>query len=80
MNQELFNKVNSFEDYRTNRSWYQTIEFEDGIKSPGYGDSGDSIWKIIQPYLPDLKDKRVLDLGSNAGLHCGQHWRERKKL
>jgi len=70
MNQELQHKVDSFDNYRTGRSWYQTIDFGNGVVSLGYGDSGDPIWKIIQPYLPDLEGKRVLDLGSNAGLHC----------
>lgn len=50
--------------------WYQLIEFEAGVSTPGYDDAGDPIWKVIQPHLPNLKGKRILDLGSNAGLHC----------
>ena len=53
------------------RSWYQTIEFEDGIKSKGCEWCGDPAWSNIVKFLPDsLEGKSVLDLGCNAGLFC----------
>ena len=62
--QELLDKIESYP------RWYQLIEFEDGVSTPGYKDAGDLIWRLIQSHLPLLEGKRILDLGSNAGLHC----------
>ena len=52
-------------------SWYQTIQFKEGIKSVGCEWCGDPAWENIRKLLPDsLEGKRVLDLGSNAGIFC----------
>lgn len=51
--------------------WYQTIDFGDGVKSPGVSSCGDPLWFWIRIYLPKkLKGVRILDLGSNAGIYC----------
>ena len=52
-------------------SWYQTIDFGDGIISKGCPWCGDPAWKNIIKFLPDsLFGMRILDLGSNAGIFC----------
>lgn len=51
-------------------SWYQTIDFEDGVSSSGYAWCGDPLWPSIKEYTGSLYGKRVLDLGSNAGIFC----------
>lgn len=61
---ELINFVNT-------RSWYQTIQFEDDIKSKGSDWCGEPLWENIKVLLPNtLEGMRVLDLGCNAGLFC----------
>ena len=53
------------------RSWYQTIKFEDDLKSRGCDWCGEMAWDTIKALLPpSLEGKRVLDLGCNAGLFC----------
>ena len=53
------------------RSWYQTIEFEDGITSKGCDWCGDPAWSNIVKFLPEsLEGMRILDLGCNAGIFC----------
>ena len=55
----------------SSRSWYQTIDFGDGIKSKGCDWCGDPAWSNMIKFLPDtLEGMRVLDLGCNAGLFC----------
>lgn len=51
------------------RSWYQTIDFGDGVVSKGCDWCGDPAWENIKKLLPDdLTGKRVLDIGCNAGI------------
>ncbi len=58
-------------DFIESRSWYQTIEFENGIRSKGYEWCGEAAWENIATLLPtSLEGKRVLDLGCNSGLFC----------
>jgi len=53
------------------RSWYQTIEFEEGVVAKGCQWCGDPAWGNIIKFLPDsLEGMRILDLGCNAGLFC----------
>jgi len=55
----------------TSRSWYQTIDFEDDLRSKGCDWCGDPAWSNIVKFLPEsLEGMRVLDLGCNAGLFC----------
>lgn len=55
----------------SSRSWYQTIEFEEGIVSKGCDWCGDPAWSNIVKFLPkSLEGMRILDLGSNAGIFC----------
>ena len=55
----------------SSRSWYQSIQFEEGIQSKGCLWCGDPAWDNMIKFLPsDLTGKRVLDLGCNAGLFC----------
>ena len=52
------------------REWYAPIDFGYGLTKGAFWwvNSGVGRWKVfIKNYLPDLKDKRVLDLGSNNG-------------
>ena len=52
-------------------SWYQTIEFEEGVISNGCKWCGDPAWQNIKKFLPSsLEGKRILDLGCNAGIFC----------
>ena len=58
-------------DFVKTRSWYQTIDFGDGIISKGCDWCGDPAWSNIVKFLPDsLEGMRILDLGCNAGLFC----------
>ena len=58
-------------DFVKTRSWYQTIDFGDGVISKGCDWCGDPAWSNIVKFLPDsLEGKSVLDLGCNAGLFC----------
>lgn len=53
------------------QSWYQTIEFDEGISSKGCGWCGDPAWNNIVKLLPERLDgMRILDLGCNAGIFC----------
>ena len=53
------------------KPWYQIVDFENGIKSPGQGDCGEWMWNVLRPHLPDsLKGLSLLDLGCNTGIHC----------
>jgi cyclopropane fatty-acyl-phospholipid synthase-like methyltransferase len=66
--QKLQNKINQL------KPWYQGIKLNDklSIKSDHSKWSGDFSWNYIFQIIKDsgfsLKNKRVLDLGSNAGL------------
>jgi len=61
---ELEKKISEF------RKWYQTIDFGNGIVTPGKG-NGEEVWKKIRSYLPkELSGYRFLDVGCNAGLLC----------
>lgn len=53
------------------RSWYQTIDFEPGLRSIGCKWCGDPAWSNIVKFLPEsLEGKSLLDVGCNAGLFC----------
>lgn len=58
--------------------WYQEVDFGNGVvaKSTHSKLSGEYAWNYIKQLLPEsLEGKRVLDLGSNAGLfsiRCAQ--------
>lgn len=48
--------------------WYQNIELESGVwTNPALPDHPRRRWEAIQPFLSDVKDKTVLDIGCNAG-------------
>jgi len=58
-------------EFVSSRSWYQTIQFEEDLKSKGCEWCGDPAWSNIVKLLPDsLEGMRILDLGCNAGLFC----------
>ncbi len=70
-NKELESKIKSL------KPWYQEVDFSNGVvaKSSHSTLSGEYAWQYIKPFLPNLESKRVLDLGSNAGLfsiRCAQ--------
>jgi len=51
--------------------WYQIIQFGKDLSTPGATNCGDPLWPSIRKLLPKyLKRKRILDLGSNAGIYC----------
>jgi 2-polyprenyl-3-methyl-5-hydroxy-6-metoxy-1,4-benzoquinol methylase len=51
--------------------WYQIVDFENGVFSPGQKGSGDQMWKIIRNYFPKSLDKiKILDIGCNSGIIC----------
>lgn len=55
------------------RPWYQNVKFNDEVSviSSHSRLSGEYAWKYIKQLLPEsLEGKRILDLGSNAGLFC----------
>jgi 2-polyprenyl-3-methyl-5-hydroxy-6-metoxy-1,4-benzoquinol methylase len=53
------------------RSWYQTIDFGDGLISKGCDWCGEMAWDVMKKFLPpSMEGMRVLDLGCNAGLFC----------
>ena len=73
---DLENKINKI------GPWYQTFNFKNILKiyahdknknkiSPFSKDRGLKKWeKFIEPYLPiNFKDKRILEVGTNAGLY-----------
>lgn len=49
--------------------WYQRIQLDDGPLIRGHGGCGDPAWPHIKVLLKP-KGKRILDLGSNAGIHA----------
>ena len=52
------------------RKWYAPIDFGYGLTQGAFWgvESGMGRWEVfIKEYLPDLKNKRILDLGSNNG-------------
>lgn len=58
-------------NFVTSRSWYQTIDFGDGLISKGCEWCGDPAWNNIAKFLPvSLDGMRILDLGCNAGIFC----------
>lgn len=59
------------EEFVKSRSWYQTIDFGDGLVSKGCDWCGEMAWANMQRFLPtSLEGMRILDLGCNAGLFC----------
>ena len=51
--------------------WYQTIQLEEGLVTPGRTECGDHLWGNIKKILPfPLNDMRVLDIGCNAGRYA----------
>ena len=55
------------------RPWYQNVQFNDKISAVSSHSklSGEYAWNYIKQLLPEsLEGKRILDLGSNAGLFC----------
>lgn len=53
--------------------WYQNVKFNDKVNAISSHSklSGEPIWPYIKQLLPEKLDgKRILDLGSNAGLFC----------
>lgn len=51
--------------------WYQIIQFEKNLRTSGVANCGDPLWPEIRKLLPKyIKRKRILDLGSNAGIYC----------
>ncbi len=66
-NNELKTKIEEL------KPWYQNIEFNDEISAVSSHSrlSGEFAWNYIKQLLPEsLEGKRILDLGSNAGLFC----------
>jgi len=47
--------------------WYQTIHLDDELSTPGAKNFGEPTWEMMEPFLPDVKGKWVLDIGCNAG-------------
>lgn len=55
------------------KPWYQNVKFNEEIIAISSHSklSGEFAWKYIKQLLPEsLEGKRILDLGSNAGLFC----------
>lgn len=55
------------------RPWYQNVQFNDEVSAVSSHSklSGECAWNYIKQLLPEsLEGKRILDLGSNAGLFC----------
>ena len=53
--------------------WYQNVKFNDEVSAISSHSklSGEYAWNYIKQLLPEsLEGKRILDLGSNAGLFC----------
>lgn len=46
--------------------WHQIIEFNEKVKTPGDWNSKIQ-FELFKQHMPDLKGKRVLDMGANAG-------------
>lgn len=58
-------------EFVESRSWYQTINFGDGLISKGCSWCGEMAWDHMSTFLPKSMDgMRILDLGCNAGLFC----------
>jgi len=83
MNEQIKNKISQLRAQFTD--WYQPIDFGEGqiihvtepprweIKPQFFNDRHRGMCKwhyIIKKNLPDIKNKRVLDLGCNNGLFC----------
>jgi 2-polyprenyl-3-methyl-5-hydroxy-6-metoxy-1,4-benzoquinol methylase len=47
--------------------WYQQIELPGGVTTSLLAHSNVQRWARLQPYFPDVRGRRVLDLGMNAG-------------
>ncbi|PWW06175.1 ubiquinone/menaquinone biosynthesis C-methylase UbiE [Paenibacillus cellulosilyticus] len=56
-------KQNKYDDQTFFSAYEQMPRSIDGLKAAGE-------WHILQALLPDLRDKRVLDLGCGFGWHC----------
>jgi len=55
------------------KPWYQNVKFNEEVSAVSSHSrlSGEYAWKYIKQLLPEsLEGKRILDLGSNAGLFC----------
>ncbi|ANH82267.1 SAM-dependent methyltransferase [Niabella ginsenosidivorans] len=66
-------KQNKYDDPSFFESYNRMPRSKEGLNAAGE-------WYVLQQMLPDLKDKRVLDLGCGLGWHCryaaGQQARE----
>jgi len=66
-NDRLYNEIKKL------RPWYQNVQFNNEISAVSSHSklSGEYAWNYIKQLLPEsLSGKRILDLGSNAGLFC----------
>lgn len=67
------------------KEWYQPVDFGNGVfayrtfpplwkpdyNSINHNESGIKKWEfIIKKHLPDIKGKRILDIGCSSGLYC----------
>ena len=52
------------------KPWYQNIWLEEDLLIKGHGGCGDPVFKYILEVIDgNIENKRVLDLGANAGIH-----------
>jgi SAM-dependent methyltransferase len=56
------------------KSWYYHLDFGYGVEvrpeMRGDPHHGEENWRFIAQHLPDLRGKRILDIGANAGLYA----------
>jgi SAM-dependent methyltransferase len=56
------------------KSWYYHVDFGYGVEvrpeMRGDPHRGERNWRFIARHLPDLRGKRILDVGTNAGLYA----------
>jgi tRNA (mo5U34)-methyltransferase len=51
------------------KNWYHSITLPHGVITPGHEVSSDFRWDSIEPFLPSLKNKTVLDIGAWDGFY-----------